>query len=393
MRGFLLVSTVVSVLLGPLLVPSAISPAVAADCRFVLGFETIHDLIPAVVGDCLVDERYEPENGDALQETTNGLLVWRKADNFTAFTDGHRTWINGPYGIQQRLNTEHFPSEFTGESVNTGSTNQPTAPVEEWLSRLNFYRAIAKLPPLMEDPSLSKDAQTHARYMVKNDAIGHTEDPANEWYTPEGLAAAQSSLLLALSFETSDGLAIDGMMQSVFHAVSVLNPGLQGVGYGRYREEKPGIRMGAALDTLRGERQRPSAGSFPVLWPGDGTFVPLNGSTNEIPNILTGCPGYSAPTGLPVLLQVGPGNDIPVVSSHSFLGDSIPLEHCVFDETSYTNPNPDQETTGRSILEGNHTVVLIPRAPLIPGTVYTVSITVSGETFAWSFTASARTER
>jgi glucose/arabinose dehydrogenase len=25
--------------------------------------------------------------------------VWRKADNFTAFTDGVRSWINGPFGI------------------------------------------------------------------------------------------------------------------------------------------------------------------------------------------------------------------------------------------------------------------------------------------------------
>jgi hypothetical protein len=40
-----------------------------------------------------------------------GLLVWRKADNWTAFTDGYRTWINGPAGIQQRLNTQRFSWE------------------------------------------------------------------------------------------------------------------------------------------------------------------------------------------------------------------------------------------------------------------------------------------
>jgi hypothetical protein len=39
------------------------------------------------------------------------LLVWRKADNWTAFTDGYRTWLNGPQGLQQRLNTELFPWE------------------------------------------------------------------------------------------------------------------------------------------------------------------------------------------------------------------------------------------------------------------------------------------
>jgi hypothetical protein len=38
-------------------------------------------------------------------------MVWRKADSWTAFTDGYRTWINGPFGLQQRLNTQRFPWE------------------------------------------------------------------------------------------------------------------------------------------------------------------------------------------------------------------------------------------------------------------------------------------
>jgi glucose/arabinose dehydrogenase len=84
--------------------------ASAAGCQFVLGFKTLHDALPTVVGDCL-DDQASAANGDALQHTSNGLLVWRKADNFTAFTDGFRSWVNGPFGIQQRLNTERFPWE------------------------------------------------------------------------------------------------------------------------------------------------------------------------------------------------------------------------------------------------------------------------------------------
>lgn len=83
-------------------------------CRFVQGFATLHDLIPDVVGECLENEWHNPENGDALQRTTGGLLVWRKADNWTAFTDGDRTWVNGPNGLEQRRNTERFPWEATG---------------------------------------------------------------------------------------------------------------------------------------------------------------------------------------------------------------------------------------------------------------------------------------
>lgn len=80
-------------------------------CRYVFGFQALHDQLSSLVGDCTSDESHNPANGDALQHTTNGLLVWRKADNFTAFTDGYRTWVNGPYGVQERLNTERFPWE------------------------------------------------------------------------------------------------------------------------------------------------------------------------------------------------------------------------------------------------------------------------------------------
>ena len=35
----------------------------------------------------------------------------RAADNRAAFTDGYRTWISGPNGLQVRLNTEQFDWE------------------------------------------------------------------------------------------------------------------------------------------------------------------------------------------------------------------------------------------------------------------------------------------
>jgi hypothetical protein len=96
-----------------LLVPMGPAPAAAAGCQYVLGFKALHDLVPSIVGDCLVDEHHNPQNGDGLQETTGlegkgGMMVWRKADNWTAYTDGYRTWINGPNKLQQRLNTQRF---------------------------------------------------------------------------------------------------------------------------------------------------------------------------------------------------------------------------------------------------------------------------------------------
>ena len=81
-------------------------------CAFTLGFKALHDLIPRTVGDCLEDEHHNPDNGDGLQQTSGGLLVWRKADNWTAFTDGSTTWLNGPQGLQSRPNAgPPFPWE------------------------------------------------------------------------------------------------------------------------------------------------------------------------------------------------------------------------------------------------------------------------------------------
>ena len=90
------------------LLPTSVA---AAECRFVLGFANLRDLIGHdIVGECLENQHHGP-NGDGLQQTTGGLLVWRKADNWTAFTDGYRTWIYGPNGLEQRLNTELLPWE------------------------------------------------------------------------------------------------------------------------------------------------------------------------------------------------------------------------------------------------------------------------------------------
>lgn len=87
-------------------------PSVATQaCEFKLGFGALRDQIAAVVGSCAENERWNTQNGDSLQKTSRGLMVWRKADNFTAFTDGHRSWVSGPFGVQQRLNTECFAWE------------------------------------------------------------------------------------------------------------------------------------------------------------------------------------------------------------------------------------------------------------------------------------------
>jgi hypothetical protein len=101
--------------------------AQTAACFYTLGFQALHNMIPQVAGSCLENEWHNPYNGDGLQRTTGGLMVWRKSDNWTAFTNGYMTWINGPLGLQSRLNTERFAWEGSLPPPAIPEANQPGA--------------------------------------------------------------------------------------------------------------------------------------------------------------------------------------------------------------------------------------------------------------------------
>jgi len=53
-------------------------------------------------------------------------MVWRKADNWTAYTNGYMTWINGPNGIQSRLNTDRFDWEAATPAAPAPSGSIPS---------------------------------------------------------------------------------------------------------------------------------------------------------------------------------------------------------------------------------------------------------------------------
>ena len=114
-------------------VPGSVAAQTPSSCQYILGFQTLHDLVSATVGTC-VDNQTFAANGDAQQHSVNGLLAWRKADNWTAFTDGYRTWVNGPNGIQQRLNTQRYSWEADAGSVGTTVIGSPTPPSQSQTS-------------------------------------------------------------------------------------------------------------------------------------------------------------------------------------------------------------------------------------------------------------------
>ncbi|MFI5266665.1 MAG: CAP domain-containing protein, partial [Chloroflexota bacterium] len=130
--------------------PRSVLAGAATQCVMGQGFKSLHDMAPAAVGECL-DSQAFATNGDAQQHTTKGLLAWRKADNWTAFTNGYMTWINGPYGLQTRLNSARFPwEEQTGELSIMAS---------EILGLINQDRLANGRPVLIPIPGLAAFAE------------------------------------------------------------------------------------------------------------------------------------------------------------------------------------------------------------------------------------------
>jgi uncharacterized protein YkwD len=295
-----------------------------------------------------------------------------------------------PGAVDIRAETAPGPHTTPPGAESSADPGPPTTLATDpaWLAYVNAYRASAGVAPLAHEPAWSTGAALHARYTVKEDVLAHSENTTSPWYTAEGQAAAQNSNVMASSGATTlDETAIDRLMQGPFHAVGIIDPRLARTGFGSYREADGGYQMAAALDVLRGRNGSTSGIAWPILWPAQGRRVPIGTySGGEYPNPLSGCPGYSVPSGLPLIAQFGTGASTPVVTASSLTRGGQSLEHCVFTEQTYVNSDSAAQSLGRSVLGSRDAVILVPRAPLVVGSVYTASITVGGVARVWSFT-------
>jgi uncharacterized protein YkwD len=294
-------------------------------------------------------------------------------------------------------------------SAPASSANPAAAAEPSWLKRVNYYRAMVKLPPIVEDPELSKGDRAHTTYIVKNyhDAIMssglgaemHAEDPGNPSFTPEGLEAAKSSDMDVWSMRGvssgTDGWgsptwSIDGWMSLPFHRMPILNPRLTSAGFGLYCESEA---CAAGLNLLKGSEGKMPAGAekaLPIEFPPDGGAVAIRSFENEWPNPLTSCPGYEAPSGLAITLQLGNWMDTHLsdysVARVNADGSRSTVQACGIDSTSYSNPDAYSQDLGRNVLKSYGTVVLVPRVPLDKGAKYAVSMNANGKRYDWTFT-------
>jgi uncharacterized protein YkwD len=306
-------------------------------------------------------------------------------------------------------NTQSASAEpRAAEGSAPGSSGNPATAEPSWLARVNYYRAMVKLPVIVEDPELSTGDRAHTMYIVRNyhDAITHsglgaemhTEDPGKPNFTPEGLDAAKSSDMDVWSMRGvsndpggwgSPTWSIDGWMSLPFHRMPILNPRLTSAGFGLYCEAEA---CAAGLNLLKGSEGKMPTGAeaaLPIKFPPDGGSVAMRSFENEWPNPLTSCPGYEGPSGVAITLQLGNWMDTHLaeysVARVNPDGSRTAVEACGIDSTSYSNPDAYSQDLGRNVLKSYGTVVLIPRAPLDQSAKYAVSMTANGKQYNWTF--------
>jgi hypothetical protein len=287
------------------------------------------------------------------------------------------------------------PIHIAAMAAPTTSSNLSSSAPASWLARINFYRSGVGLAEIHGNSEDSAGVKAHARYLMLNfgddiraskplSPAAYEEDHSKNGYSEDGAIAAQN-LRLAWGCSSYDAAAqIDRWLAGPIQRLAMLNPFLTEGAFGANSHD--GCWVAAMrLPPPSDEEVKPYPHA--IEFPPDGASVSLDWVAIDSPDPLTSCPGYERPAGLPITLQLGRLVDTKL-SAHSLMEDGKPIEHCAFDAQSYLNPDPHGQEYARWSLRASSAVVIIPRAPLRPGSRYSVSINANGATYAWGFTAS-----
>ena len=243
-----------------------------------------------------------------------------------------------------------------------------------WLTTVNYYRAMSGVGPITENTAMSAGAAAHSCYMLHN-GIAHDETPGLPGYTTDGdLAGNSGNVAVSSSINTSDRSHVELWMTGPFHAIGVLRPALRSSGFGKCDlADTPSWHSGATLDVIRGLGSAPRPVT-PILFPGNGTTTNLDRFVTESPNPLTFC-GWSGPAGLPIIAMMPEGAN---GATATLSGPSGGIEVCVLSAANTTGD-------ARAILAGDNAVIIVPRTVLGQGTHH-VSLGTTARTVAWAFT-------
>jgi len=295
-------------------------------------------------------------------------------------------------------------SEPTPEAAAEAEANSPL-----WLRRLNDFRASAGLAPVESDSRLSDGDRKHATYVMKNFAAqmltgelgaeAHTEEPSRPFYTPEGAEAARTSDVAERGggkgpVPDPQGWAITGWMVAPFHRLFIMSPLLRAVGFGADCDEHNCVALLNVLSGADPLPRYPRPLQHPIFYPPDGVSIPIDMAelATEWPTPISGCDGYAFPVGIPLTVQLGPMVDAELDSFSLTREDGAQLPACGFDANSYRNANEDERRRVVSNLRGQGAIVIVPRAPLLPGSHYDALVTINGSDYKWSFEIAAKAD-
>lgn len=280
-----------------------------------------------------------------------------------------------------------LPFTLSHEQISRFDVAQPENNV--WLTYLNDIRWQAGLPPVSESETITVGAQAHSEYMGRNDnPVARMELSDNPYYSVEGRIAAYRSNIFALSSSGGTDLwAMNFWLSAPFHALGLLDPQLQEVGYGRFRDDLGFVKVASVLDVQTGLTETAPNVTYPIFHPPNGgqSYI-LRQSLLEYPEPTASCPGYQKPTGPPLIVQLGSGQLQPTATDVHVYIDGIEVEACAFSETTYTNPTDHAQTRGRDLLNWRDAIVIIPRHPIDVGQTVQAQLTANNQQYSWSFT-------
>lgn len=249
-----------------------------------------------------------------------------------------------------------------------------------WLQAINSYRQAYGLGPVHQNATLSAADAVHVRYMYLTGQLGHSEDPANQYHTATGNAAAgRSNVAGGFGTGVSDVGWVNLWMTGPFHEIGVLRPTLRTVGFAA---TAGALGSYAALDVL-GDLAAPVPGGWPKSFPSASAAFPFRDYTrNEIPDPLTGCPAVfaRADVSAPLLVSLGPAAGSVGSATATLTDDRTHAAPalCVQTESTYRNPDADSTSTGRAILGESHSIVVFAVGSLIGGSSYTLTVRPAG---------------
>ena len=114
---------------------TAVGVVRADGCEIDPGFASVVVAVPELVGTCVAGARTNAATGELEQPVSGGLLVRMGDEGFAAFTDGYRTWVVGPNGLETRGNDERLGWEpplptAVPPRASAPAASPPRAPLE-----------------------------------------------------------------------------------------------------------------------------------------------------------------------------------------------------------------------------------------------------------------------